>query len=255
MLDLGSEAAWVLIPLRVTFCQWIFFHVVKPLMPILPLLSMLSIYKKTRLFRQNTKKKKKILNEFNIECNINNDTCVNVIFNTIHPEVDHFIHLNYYLNRLLNYFVLPYGSNTKMTTLPTLPTLCTSGNLDYVKLPIQGQLYNAHLNTQNNKIAFQWDAYRPLIDRISQHALPGGSALLEGGGVSLPGGICLAGGGYPSTPLWTEFLTHATENITLPQTSFAGGYNTKRRSDAHHFQIFISCHLREKSILPNLLKF
>ena len=25
------------------------------------------------------------------------------------------------------------------------------------------------------------------------------------------------------TPLWTEFLTHAYENITLPQTSFAGG--------------------------------
>ena len=24
-------------------------------------------------------------------------------------------------------------------------------------------------------------------------------------------------------PLWTEFLTHASENITLPQTSFAGG--------------------------------
>ena len=27
----------------------------------------------------------------------------------------------------------------------------------------------------------------------------------------------------PGTPLWTETLTHATENITLPQTSFAGG--------------------------------
>ena len=24
-------------------------------------------------------------------------------------------------------------------------------------------------------------------------------------------------------PLWTETLTHATQNITLPQTSFAGG--------------------------------
>ena len=24
-------------------------------------------------------------------------------------------------------------------------------------------------------------------------------------------------------PLWTETLTHATENITLPETSFAGG--------------------------------
>ena len=24
-------------------------------------------------------------------------------------------------------------------------------------------------------------------------------------------------------PLWTEFLTHAYQDITLPQTSFAGG--------------------------------
>ena len=27
--------------------------------------------------------------------------------------------------------------------------------------------------------------------------------------------------------LWTEFLTHASENITLPQTSFAGGKKAK----------------------------
>ena len=26
-----------------------------------------------------------------------------------------------------------------------------------------------------------------------------------------------------TAPLWTEFLTHAYEKITLPQTSFAGG--------------------------------
>ena len=26
-------------------------------------------------------------------------------------------------------------------------------------------------------------------------------------------------------PPWTEFLTHASENITLPQASFAGGNN------------------------------
>ena len=26
-----------------------------------------------------------------------------------------------------------------------------------------------------------------------------------------------------TSPLWTEFLTHACENITLPQTSFPGG--------------------------------
>ena len=33
------------------------------------------------------------------------------------------------------------------------------------------------------------------------------------------------GADTPPTPLWTEFLTHAYENITLPQTSFAGGKN------------------------------
>ena len=58
-------------------------------------------------------------------------------------------------------------------------------------------------------------------------------------GVSLVGGspwqgVSLAGeGGSPcqgasflgDPPPWTEFLTHASENITLPQTSFAGGNN------------------------------
>ena len=38
-----------------------------------------------------------------------------------------------------------------------------------------------------------------------------------------------SGGGIPACteadtpPLWTEFLTHASENITFPQTLFAGG--------------------------------
>ena len=35
-----------------------------------------------------------------------------------------------------------------------------------------------------NKNAFQWDAYRPLVARISQHA----HALLLGGGVPVRGG-------------------------------------------------------------------
>ena len=47
------------------------------------------------------------------------------------------------------------------------------------------------------------------------------------GAVSLPGGSpCLGGFSLPETPPpWTEFLTHAYENITLPQTTFAGGKN------------------------------
>ena len=46
-----------------------------------------------------------------------------------------------------------------------------------------------------------------------------------------PGGVpvrgCTCPGGVPAQvlPLWTEFLTHTTENITLPQTSFAGAKN------------------------------
>ena len=44
------------------------------------------------------------------------------------------------------------------------------------------------------------------------------------GGVPGPGGV-VSQHALRQTPLWTEFLTHATENITLPQTSFAGGKN------------------------------
>ena len=69
-------------------------------------------------------------------------------------------------------------------------------------------------NDNDNKIAFQYDAYRPLVDCISQHALCRG--------------VSARGGWYPSMhrgrpPPCTEFLTHATENITFPETSFVGG--------------------------------
>ena len=51
-------------------------------------------------------------------------------------------------------------------------------------------------------------------------AVPGLGVYLVPGGVPGPG----PGGYLPRySPLWTEFLTHASENITLPQTSFAGG--------------------------------
>ena len=60
------------------------------------------------------------------------------------------------------------------------------------------------------------------------------------GGVSVRGGlcpgeglcpmVCLSRGSLPGrpldrypSPLWTEWLTHACENITLAQTLFAGG--------------------------------
>ena len=66
--------------------------------------------------------------------------------------------------------------------------------------------------------------------------MPGGAPAQErylpGGGVYLPEGCTWSRGrctygGVPAQvlPLWTEFLTHASENITLPQTLFAGGNN------------------------------
>ena len=38
-------------------------------------------------------------------------------------------------------------------------------------------------------------------------------------------------------PLWTETLIHATENITLPQTSFAGGKKDGRQRQLHRFHV------------------
>ena len=54
---------------------------------------------------------------------------------------------------------------------------------------------------------------------------PGGgcTCLVGEGGVPAWSGGCVPGQVLP--PPWTEFLTHASENITLPQTSFAGGKN------------------------------
>ena len=55
---------------------------------------------------------------------------------------------------------------------------------------------------------------------------PGGCTCPRGylpRGVVPSGGVSTQGGTCPGTPpLCTELLTHATENITLPQTSFAG---------------------------------
>ena len=69
------------------------------------------------------------------------------------------------------------------------------------------------------------------------YLIQGGTYLPGLGWVYLPGlggGYLPGAGGVPAhvlpLPLWTEFLTHASENITLPQTSFAGGKNLHTRS-------------------------
>ena len=66
---------------------------------------------------------------------------------------------------------------------------------------------------------------------IWQGGVPAGGACLPGGRVCLGGGCTCPG----TPPLWTEFLTHAYENITLPQTSFAGGNNVFYQSSEAYF--------------------
>ena len=51
----------------------------------------------------------------------------------------------------------------------------------------------------NNKNAFQWDAYRPLIDRIPACTVAGGGGTCLGG--TCPGGVPAMGGTCPGTPL------------------------------------------------------
>ena len=58
-----------------------------------------------------------------------------------------------------------------------------------------------------------------------------------------PGDLLQGMLGYHFPPLWTEFLTHVTENITLPQTSFAGGNNL-----GHQGKIRLSSFIFSKKI-------
>ena len=72
------------------------------------------------------------------------------------------------------------------------------------------------------------------VSILGGYLVPGVSTLggvYSWGCVSAPGGSAPGGCSCPGTPpLWTEFLTHAYENITLPQTSFAGGKNCRHIS-------------------------
>ena len=79
-----------------------------------------------------------------------------------------------------------------------------------------------------------WKSYTFLGNRYRNRRVaipcvpgPGGGGVVPGpggctwtqGDVPGPGGVTCPG----TPPLWTEFLIHASENITLPQTSFASG--------------------------------
>ena len=53
-------------------------------------------------------------------------------------------------------------------------------------------------------------------ESIPVGCVPSAAVAVSGGGVCL--GVCPAGPGvHLPLPMWTEFLTHACENITLPQ--------------------------------------
>ena len=81
--------------------------------------------------------------------------------------------------------------------------------------------YPSNFLFKKHKNAFQWDAYRPLVDRILQY-LRGGGGVCPGGvyqGVSAggvggvcPGGVCL--GGW-QTPPWPEADTPLVDRQTL----------------------------------------
>ena len=72
---------------------------------------------------------------------------------------------------------------------------------------------------------------QPFITRL--HALLRGVPARGEGGVGIP--ACTEA----DPPLWTEFLTHTTENITLTQTSFAGGnYPILVSKNTHYNELY-----------------
>ena len=92
----------------------------------------------------------------------------------------------------------------------------------------------------------------------SQRGVPG-----PGRGVPGPGQV-VSRHALRQTPLpWTEFLTHAAENITLPQTSFAGGNNNdfyageisciKLRSTKKQRKLWLSISLQSQAIVLVLI--
>ena len=93
-----------------------------------------------------------------------------------------------------------------------------------------GKTEFVHFCKQKTRIAFQYDAYRSLVERISQYALRRGVYLAGGGGLpcqgrgsALPGEMVSQHALRQTLPLWTESqipvnrITDACENITLPQ--------------------------------------
>ena len=87
----------------------------------------------------------------------------------------------------------------------------------------------------NNKNALQWDAYRPLVDRIPACTVAGGKVTAQGGvpaqGVYLPGGCTCLGStclGVPAQVLLPPVDKQSPMKTLPSQTSFACGKNFKQ---------------------------
>ena len=106
------------------------------------------------------------------------------------------------------------------------------------RFPTQNKRAGITKKVGNNRIfykkAFQWDAYHQLfivLDADSQCMLGSQPPLPMHAGKPTPFPVhtekptpfTVHAGKPTPPPLWTEGMTHACENITLPQTSFADG--------------------------------
>ena len=100
-----------------------------------------------------------------------------------------------------------------------------------INKPLKVRVSRAPHGYINDKNAFQWNAYRPLVDRIPACIVAGGEGVPAQEGctcqgvpawgvylprVYLPGGCTCPGECLASTPpLWTEWLTDRCKNITF----------------------------------------
>ena len=87
--------------------------------------------------------------------------------------------------------------------------------------PWEGAKIQIFPKTAWNKNAFQWDAYRPLVDRMLESASRG---LLPGGCLPGPGGFCLVRGGGSA---WSGGVLHGPGGVCLVQggggSAWSGG--------------------------------
>ena len=109
-----------------------------------------------------------------------------------------------------------YGTHSCATS--HIPLHCTQSKLHHVN-----SIINVHTSHRKRKRKQECIPVGCVLPACCPY-LP---ACTAPRGCTWLGGVPAQGVYLPrySLPPWTEFLTHATDNITLPQTSFAGGWN------------------------------